>query len=113
MNIGSILKIISAGFLGGVTVRLLPESWVIYAVLIPFGACIIMFWIFGMLHEDFEWSDLWRIRTPGSPFKLSTLFSTIKNSFFLWSSILLASFAIGACFSLILGAGLRNIKIYY
>ena len=108
MNIGSILKIIGAGFFGGVTVRLLPESWVIYAVLIPFGTCIIMFWIFGIQSEDFEWSDLWGMfNLYSSPFKLSTLFSTVKNSFFLWASILLASFAIGACFSLIL-VGLGN-----
>jgi hypothetical protein len=109
MNIGSILKIIGAGFFGGVTVCLLPESWVIYAVLIPFGTCIIMFWIFGMLSEDFEWSNLWGIFNPffSSPFKLSTLLSTIKNSFFLWAAILLASFAIGACCSLIL-IGLAN-----
>jgi hypothetical protein len=114
-TIRSILTVIGAGFLGGVTVRLLPESWVIYAVLMPFGTCIIMGWIFGMLSEDFKWSDLWGIFNPffSSPFKLSTLFSTIKNSFFLWASILLASFAIGACISLILGAGLRNIKIHY
>jgi hypothetical protein len=115
MNVRSVLTVIGAGFLGGVTVRLLPESCVIYAVLIPFGACIIMGWIFGMLSEDFKWSDLWGIFRPvfSSPFKLSTWFSPIKESFLLWVSILLASFAIGACISLILGAGLRNIKIYY
>ncbi len=106
MNIGSILKVIAAGFFGGVTVRLLPESWVIYAVLIPFGTCIIMGWIFGMQSEDFEWSDLWGVFYD-MPFKPSTLFSTIKESFFLWGFILLASFAIGGCISLF-WAGLVN-----
>ena len=112
MNIRPILTVIAAGFLGGVTVRVLPESWVIYAVLIPFGTCIITWWIFGMLSEDFEWSDLWRFFTR-MPFKPSTLFSSIKESFLLWVSILLASFAIGGCFSLIFWAGPRNIKIHF